>query len=35
MITTKWLRFPGGKTKALTFSYDGGVTADKRLVDIL
>lgn len=35
MITTKWLRFPGGKKKALTFSYDDGVTADKPLVDIL
>ena len=35
MITTKWLRFPGGKKKALTFSYDDGVIADKRLADIL
>ncbi len=34
MITTKWLRYPGGKKKALTFSYDDGVTADKRLVEI-
>ncbi len=33
-ITTKWLRFPGGKKKALTFSYDDGVVADKRLVEV-
>ena len=28
------LRFPGGKSKALTFSYDDGVIFDKRLVEI-
>lgn len=28
------LRFPGGKAKALTFSYDDGVSSDKRLVEI-
>lgn len=27
--------FPGGRTKALTLSYDDGVTQDKRLVSIL
>ncbi len=26
--------FPGGKTKAVTFSYDDGVTQDKRLIEI-
>lgn len=31
----RFLRFPGGKAKALTFSYDDGVTADVRLIDIL
>ena len=30
----RYLRFPGGKGKALTFSYDDGVTADIRLIDI-
>ena len=34
LITTKWLRFPGGKKKALTFSYDDAVIEDKRLVEI-
>ena len=29
------MRFPGGLTKALTFSYDDGVLQDKRLVSIL
>ena len=29
------LRFPGGKTRALTFSYDDGVLQDRRLVGIL
>jgi len=33
-MTTRFLRFPGGKAKALTFSYDDGVAADKRLIDI-
>ena len=26
--------FPGGRTKALTFSYDDGVIADRRLIEI-
>ena len=30
----RYLRFPGGKGKALTFSYDDGVTADIRLIKI-
>lgn len=30
----KYMRFPEGKSKALTFSYDDGVRADKRLVRI-
>ena len=29
-----YLRYPGGKLKALTFSYDDGVETDKRLIDI-
>lgn len=29
-----YLRFPGGKSKALTFSYDDGVEQDMRLVEI-
>lgn len=29
-----FLRFPGGKPKALTFSYDDGGVGDKRLLDI-
>lgn len=29
------IRFPGGKTKALTLSYDDGVEQDKKLIDIL
>lgn len=28
------MRFPGGKRKALTFSYDDGIRQDKRLVEI-
>lgn len=35
MFEEKYMRFPGGRTKALTFSYDDGVKADKRLVEIL
>ena len=30
-----YLRFPGGKTKALTLSYDDGVEQDKRLIEIM
>ena len=33
-MSTMYLRFPGGKLKALTFSYDDGVETDKRLIDI-
>lgn len=29
------IMFPGGKTKALTFSYDDGIVSDKKLVKIL
>ena len=29
-----YLRFPDGKPKALTFSYDDGVETDKRLIEI-
>ena len=31
----QFLRFPGGKGKAVTFSYDDGVTQDLRFSDIL
>lgn len=34
MVGNLILRFPEGKSKALTFSYDDGVPADKRLVEI-
>ncbi len=30
-----FLRFPGGKDKALTLSYDDGVEQDMRLIDIM
>ena len=33
-MVSRFLRFPGGKSKALTFSYDDGVEQDIRLVDI-
>ena len=29
------LQFPGGKSKALTLSYDDGVRQDKRLLQIM
>ncbi|MDE7265362.1 MAG: polysaccharide deacetylase family protein [Clostridia bacterium] len=35
MYEEKYMRFPQGKQKALSFSYDDGVKADKRLVKIL
>lgn len=35
MFEEKYMRFPGGRSKALTFSYDDGVKADKRLIEIL
>ena len=31
----KFLRFPGGKAKALTLSYDDGMRQDMRMVEIL
>jgi len=34
MFEEKYMRFPQGKSKAVTFSYDDGVKADKRLVGI-
>ena len=30
-----FMRFPGGKSKALTLSYDDGVRQDRRLIDIM
>ena len=33
-MSVMYLRFPGGKLKALTFSYDDGVETDKRLIEI-
>ena len=35
MFEEKYMRFPEGKAKAITFSYDDGVKADKKLVKIL
>ncbi|MDE7452863.1 MAG: polysaccharide deacetylase family protein [Clostridia bacterium] len=35
MYEEKYMRFPQGKAKALSFSYDDGVKADKKLVGIL
>ena len=35
MFEEKYMRFPEGKTKAVTFSYDDGVKADRRLIQIL
>ncbi len=34
MFEEKYMRFPGGKSKALTFSYDDGVGSDKKLLEI-
>ncbi len=34
MFEEKYMRFPGGRAKAATFSYDDGVKADKRLAEI-
>ena len=31
----KFLRFPGGKSKAVTLSYDDGVVEDLKLADLL
>ena len=33
-LSYRFLRFPGGKTKAVTFSYDDGSTCDMTLADI-
>lgn len=33
-MSTVFMRYPGGKAKALTFSYDDGCPEDKRLVEI-
>ena len=33
-MIARYLRFPGGKAKALTFSYDDGVEQDVRLIEI-
>lgn len=33
-MIARYLRFPGGKAKALTFSYDDGVSEDIRLIEI-
>lgn len=34
MFTKQNIRFPGGKAKALTLSYDDGITSDIRLVEL-
>ena len=34
-MTSFVLRFPNGKTKAMTFSYDDGVPADRRLIELM
>lgn len=34
-MTTIFMRFPGGKAKALTLSYDDGVEQDIRLIEIM
>lgn len=34
MYAEKYMRFPEGKAKALTFSYDDGVAADRHLLEI-
>ena len=34
MFEEKYMRFPGGKQKAVTFSYDDGVKADLKLLSI-
>jgi peptidoglycan/xylan/chitin deacetylase (PgdA/CDA1 family) len=35
MIRSVFLRYPEGKAKAVTFSYDDGILSDKRLADLL
>ena len=34
-MSSLFMRFPGGKVKALTLSYDDGVEQDVRLIDIM
>jgi len=34
MIRSVFMRYPEGKAKAVTFSYDDGVIEDKKLVEI-
>ena len=34
-MISRYLRFPGGKYKALTLSYDDGVYQDLRMIEIL
>ena len=34
-ISNVWIRFPNGRAKALTLSYDDGVREDDRLIDIM
>ena len=34
MFEEKYMRFPEGKAKAITFSYDDGVKTDKKLIEI-
>ncbi len=34
MFEEKYMRFPGGREKALSFSYDDGVAADKKLLEV-
>ena len=35
MYYERYMRFPGGMEKAITFSYDDGVVADKKLIAIM
>ena len=35
MFEEKYIRFPGGRTRAFTLSYDDGVEADRRLLGII
>ena len=34
-MSSIFMRFPGGKTRALTLSYDDGVEQDIRLIEIM
>ena len=33
-MVSRFLRFPGGKSRAVTLSYDDGVVQDKKLMNI-